>query len=424
MLLIPITHSRRSGTFIIASSDAPSKVKAGADYVCDGTADNVQIQAAIDALPAYAPTGGGGSVILTAGRFNIAATINLRGAMLISGQGVYATALYMSAGADCDMFTWAGGSSNLFLQMEKMHLYGRKDISSGGCINCPSSGGYYLQDVHLKDLFINAFTGKGVYSANCWGWELHNCVVEYCDDFGVDLVGNDGLVSNCKIMSNGENNLKLFTNTSVVNCRLGPSNTAESKYAVEISAYNNLISNCQINTSGGTVLSNWGGIKLNGAMFNYCNVITGNIILSKGTGYGVYVSTGAVGNIVKNNCYMATGVGNIYDAGVGTVRDDDGTTGPREVVTTGSPALITKGITRLNSTTGAITAILADGVNIGDRKIIYMHNSSTVNSSTVTIANHATSDPEVATFDADYEYLELEWNGTDWTTIANTCTFV
>lgn len=41
----------------------------------------------------------------------------------------------------------------------------------------------------------------------------------------------------------------------------------------------------------------------------------------------------------------------------------------------------------------------------------------------LTITNHETSDPEVATFDAADEYLVLLWSGTEWVTISNTCTF-
>ncbi len=39
----------RTATCMVAAWDAPDPVKAQADYVCDGTADNVEIQAAIDA---------------------------------------------------------------------------------------------------------------------------------------------------------------------------------------------------------------------------------------------------------------------------------------------------------------------------------------------------------------------------------------
>ena len=42
----------RTATLVVAASDSSDKSKAQADYICDGTADNVQIQAAIDALPA------------------------------------------------------------------------------------------------------------------------------------------------------------------------------------------------------------------------------------------------------------------------------------------------------------------------------------------------------------------------------------
>ncbi len=41
----------RTATKVVAASDSPTNSKLGADYVCDGTADNVEIQAAIDALP-------------------------------------------------------------------------------------------------------------------------------------------------------------------------------------------------------------------------------------------------------------------------------------------------------------------------------------------------------------------------------------
>ena len=54
---------------VVAASDAPAKAKATADYVCDGTHDEVEIQAAIDV--AYAA--GGGQVQLTAGTFYLQA---------------------------------------------------------------------------------------------------------------------------------------------------------------------------------------------------------------------------------------------------------------------------------------------------------------------------------------------------------------
>jgi len=41
------------------------------------------------------------------------------------------------------------------------------------------------------------------------------------------------------------------------------------------------------------------------------------------------------------------------------------------------------------------------------------------NSSTVTVAQHVTSNPEVFTFAAAGDSLVLMWDGTDWSTVAN-----
>jgi len=47
----PAHVTGRAATSFVAASNASDKSKAQADYVCDGTADDVQIQAAIAALP-------------------------------------------------------------------------------------------------------------------------------------------------------------------------------------------------------------------------------------------------------------------------------------------------------------------------------------------------------------------------------------
>ncbi len=60
----------RTATYVVAASDAPAHVKAQADYVCDGTADDVEIQAAIDAA-----VGNHGEVLVTGFNVHIAATV-------------------------------------------------------------------------------------------------------------------------------------------------------------------------------------------------------------------------------------------------------------------------------------------------------------------------------------------------------------
>ena len=89
---------------------------------------------------------------------------------------------------------------------------------------------------------------------------------------------------------------------------------------------------------------------------------------------------------------------------------------------TGTFTLSASRSTSIDSSGGAVTGTLGDGDYIGQLKTIVMTEAS--NSSTVSITNHETSDPEVATFDAVDEYLLLVWTGTEWATVSNTCTFV
>ena len=46
------------------------------------------------------------------------------------------------------------------------------------------------------------------------------------------------------------------------------------------------------------------------------------------------------------------------------------------------------------------------------------------NSSTVSVSNHETEDPEIGTFDAIDETWILMWTGTEWVTLKATCTFL
>lgn len=91
-------------------------------------------------------------------------------------------------------------------------------------------------------------------------------------------------------------------------------------------------------------------------------------------------------------------------------------------VTIAAPVIVPGSVTIIDSGTQAVDGTLADDTVIGRQTKIVMTDAS--NSSTVSIAHHVTSDPEVATFDAVDEYLVLEWSGTEYVTIHATATFV
>ena len=115
---------------------------------------------------------------------------------------------------------------------------------------------------------------------------------------------------------------------------------------------------------------------------------------------------------------LSTGLTATESNGVVTATADSAIS---ETFTTGTVTLSPRGTTVLNAV-GAITGTLGSGSYIGQIKVITMQTTAT--SSTVSITNHQTSDPEVATFDAIDETGVFMWTGTEWITLFATCTFV
>jgi len=74
--------SKGTATVTVAANNSSAGAKAIADYICDGTEDNVQIQAALDSLGSV-----GGKVHLASGTFNTAATVTLPSNSVLCGMG-------------------------------------------------------------------------------------------------------------------------------------------------------------------------------------------------------------------------------------------------------------------------------------------------------------------------------------------------
>ena len=75
--------------------------------------------------------------------------------------------------------------------------------------------------------------------------------------------------------------------------------------------------------------------------------------------------------------------------------------------------------TVINSSGGAVTATLPDGIEDGQRKKVTMSNATA--SSTLSVTSHETSDPEVFTFAQTTDVLILEWDSANayWWTVKN-----
>lgn len=97
------------GTVTVAASDASADSRKGADFLCDGTNDEVQIQSAIDNLP-----GVGGSVILSEGKFSIGTvgiTMEQNNTKLL-GQGQGVTIIEAASGLGAGILLLSSKSTN------------------------------------------------------------------------------------------------------------------------------------------------------------------------------------------------------------------------------------------------------------------------------------------------------------------------
>lgn len=128
--------SSGAGEILVASNDASAAVKGKANYVCDGTADEVQINLAIDAAAALvarnadSPAGATqmAKVRLVGGRYNIAAPILMRTGVWLQGAG-WITEIRSVSLVGGQMVALASASEHL-TQLSNLWLNG--NFASGG----------------------------------------------------------------------------------------------------------------------------------------------------------------------------------------------------------------------------------------------------------------------------------------------------
>ncbi len=162
---------------VVAASNAPDHVKNAAWKVCNGTNDEVEIEAA---LTAY------GYVVLSGGTFSISTPIDLHGGYFISGSGVNVT--YLSLAANVNMFEYnsiinGDSPATTFTTIRDMTLAGNSSTRTGGGIIMFHNH----KDLHLKNLFVTDFNGVGVHTRGSWGATFENVVIEFCTGVGLKI---------------------------------------------------------------------------------------------------------------------------------------------------------------------------------------------------------------------------------------------
>lgn len=188
----------RSATLTIAASGASATEKAQADYVCDGTDDQVEINAAVAAIDAAY----GGRIQLSKGSFGTTDSILIDRRMELVGMGERVTVIERAGAGTNPMIV-----VNLPAALPNIPFHCIRDMTIAGnnvatdaidlVRNCP--------DTRLENLYLLGHTTSALSIVSAAGWDfvLQNLVVE--DNGGDGIVAGDstsGYITDCSVVSN------------------------------------------------------------------------------------------------------------------------------------------------------------------------------------------------------------------------------
>lgn len=256
---------------MVASSTAPATIKARADYLCDGSADQTEINTA---LAVYK------SVVLSEGTFNLSGSILVNDGNWLQGQGKNTTILQVGNGMNASAIAPIGTTNIYFGKIAGLKINGNK---------------------------ANNTSGHGIYAAYFHTWTIQDCHINESADSGVKFYGNGSNFSinnqlmNCRI-ENTTNQCVFIgdyaPNNQVLSCIIGGT---DNFYCMEIANTEAIIRGNHVHSSDSH------GVYIVGEE----GVFVGNIVESNGAN-GVYLDSHywtVTGNKVRNNGTSATGSG-------------------------------------------------------------------------------------------------------------------
>lgn len=195
----------RHATFVVAASNASLGAKQQADWVCSGAADNVDIQEALDSLPAISG-GHEGTVQLSEGTFYLAAGIVIKGDVHLKGAGNGQSFLEQMAGVNLSKLIYADATIHYHVVLEGFTLVGSKATNpTAGCgIDVTRLPSCLLRDLGITGCKTYGIFGQTGGSAEADGIRLTNVSVASCDSHGIYVLSAAGwLLSQASSDGNG-----------------------------------------------------------------------------------------------------------------------------------------------------------------------------------------------------------------------------
>jgi parallel beta-helix repeat protein len=309
----------RTATMIVAADDSPATAKNSADYVADGTSDQVEINNALTAAA-------GGYVYLHEGTYTVDDSIEIPNNTTLAGAGkgtlvqldnFGSTETNVTAIVNSDTTTGSG------ITIRDLRLDGRKDVNTSGnqwaiYLNDMGSGASYRQGAHIANISASNFLGGNIFLENSSNNTIENTVVEN-SGYGFILQhssNNNTLIGN----SAHDNDTAGFmvtnsSNSNVLTGNIAKGNDGEGGFWIMNNSRYNTLSN---NVSEANVAF---GILI--AFDSDYNIISSNIVRDNGgndsSKHGIFVSTfsdGANYNQITNN-YISNTEGESYAIRIG-----------------------------------------------------------------------------------------------------------
>lgn len=279
-------HTGRAARFVIGTSTA-GWTEADCDYLCDGTADEVEIKAAISALPS-----GGGEILLLDGTYNISSSIAISKANVVLRGSGPSTVLKRMFNLTSSNGVVACSASNCCIR--SMNVDGNKvDYSSDdnrAIYASQSATGIEIDDVIAKNSYI------GIALSGMAGGRMSNCTVQTTSARGVFISGASGIVLDGNFISgNGGNGITVERTEDIHILGNTISNTIDAGIAIDMESKRGIISGntCDQPRDRESII-------IYGAAF----VVTGNVVGS------ISLGSGSKSNIVAHNILTSKDVSN------------------------------------------------------------------------------------------------------------------
>ena len=306
-------------TLTVAANNASDASKGRADYVCDGTADDVEIQAALDALPAT-----GGVVQLSEGLFTTTSAIDFTdnsGSSLV-GAGMEATKIKLANGANCNIIYSNPTTEHYFNGVHYMTLDGnRANQTSGIGVFLDGGGGGEENDWRMDHTFVYSTKGRLFDTYHTWGMKVSRCYFEYSDETSIAAV----FLRNTTEGTFTDTRFSNAPNTSMIYCLskymkfIGCEIALAGQHGIWLGGrhYQSIIG-CTIHNN------NQGGGAYDNVFIedDYVRIIGNNIGAVSDNGdarYGVNLTVGTQNCIVEGNIITDYDTAGVLDAGANNI---------------------------------------------------------------------------------------------------------